>query len=73
MALGFTQAQLDKLLELYASGKQSESVSIEGRSWSWTTLPELWNIIQRVKADLEEQGAGAGARKRFTYTIYNRG
>lgn len=72
MALGFTQTQLDKLLELYASGKQSETVSIEGRSWSWTTLPELWTIIQRVKADIDAQGVNAN-RKRFTYGTYSRG
>ena len=71
MALGFTQTQLDELLALYASGKQSQSVTIEGRSWSWTTLPELWTIIQRVKADIAEQGATG--RKRFTLTTYNRG
>lgn len=71
MALGFTQAQLDGLLELYSSGKQSESITIEGRSWSWSTLPELWTIIQRVKADIAEQSATG--RKRFTFTTHNRG
>lgn len=71
-ALGFTQSQLDALIAAYADPNSSGSVSIEGRSHSWTRAnkAELWNAIQEIQKDLATQ-SGTG-RKRYTFIQHSR-
>lgn len=71
-ALGFTQSQLDKAIEALADPNSSGSVSVEGRSWSWTrgNKAELIQLVRMIQEDLATQ-SGNG-RKRFTLAQYNR-